>query len=374
MVAPMLKKLLLTMIASIGLFVTSLQAQEVPSYWPYQGILFDVNGAPLEGSVNLTMKVYESVDALDALWEGTLNNVGVRNGTFSIDLGTVGGDQLKQAIEQVQAKYIGITVNEGIELSPRTRIGSMPYATLAGNALKLGGQSVDQFVTETELQTFGDNFQGGLSTDDVNALIDARGYLNTAAINALIDDRNYINSNEVDRRINAAINAVNTNVANLQTNLTNLQTTVQNLQNQINTLLNQGSSAFILGLSATATNGWIQFNNEQGVRAAGEMCKSSYPNEAGAHYCSLAEVQEALSINQYDASINGVATWVYSTATPGADTNYCQSLLYLSGHAAVGTTMTIDTASNSTSGGNGIRLSYDTTANCANANRVLCCR
>ena len=102
MVVQMLKKILVTMIAITGLFVSSVQAQDVPSYWPYQGILFDVNGAPLEGSVNLTIKVYETVDAVTAMWEGTLNDIGVRNGTFSVDLGTVGGDQLKQAIEQVQ--------------------------------------------------------------------------------------------------------------------------------------------------------------------------------------------------------------------------------------------------------------------------------
>ena len=46
----------------------------------------------------------------------------VRGGSFSVDLGQLGGDELRQLIEQTQAQYIGITVNNGVEMSPRTRM------------------------------------------------------------------------------------------------------------------------------------------------------------------------------------------------------------------------------------------------------------
>jgi hypothetical protein len=373
MVVHMLNKLLMTLIASTGLFIASAAAQGVPDLMPYQGFLHDADGAPVSGNVSVTFKLYEEQLANTPVWEETVDNIIVSNGAFSVELGgiTVG---LKDYLYTGRAQYIGLSINNGPELSPRTRLGALPYAYLSYNATKLEGLNATDFVTETELSTFADNFQGGLSADDVNTLIDDRGYLNTAAINALIDARNYINSDEIDRRINDAITAVNVNVGTLQTDLTDLQTTVQNLQDQLNNLVNQGQSAHILGASVTATNGWIQFNNQQGVRAAGEMCKSSYPNEPTAHYCSLSEVQEALSVNQYNPNINGVPTWVYSTATPSDDNSYCQSLLYFSGHGAVGTSLTISTESNSVSGGNGIRLSYDTTEACSNSRNVLCCR
>ena len=268
-------------------------------------------------------------------------------------------------------------------------MGTLPYAFLAYNAKKFDGYAVEDFVTETELQTFADNFQGGLSAD-VNGLIDARGYLNTDAINALINDRNYVNSDEIDQRIATAIGQVNTTVGTLQTqvgnletqvgqletNVTNLQTALTDLQNQFNAFQAQGNSAFILGVSNTASNGWFQYGNEQGVRAAGEMCKDSFPNDASAHFCSLSEVQQALSVGNYDNSINGVNTWIYTTVPRDNDgrKSYCQSFLYNSGHAASGTSLTIDTARASVSGGNGIQLTYTSDLACTQERKVLCCR
>ena len=163
-----------------------------------------------------------------------------------------------------------------------------------------------------------------------------------------------------------------------------LETTVTDLQNQVNTLdgvvdnlpnvLN--ASAFILGVSDTASNGWFRYNNQQGVRAAGEMCKDSYPNHPNAHYCSLSEVQQALSVGNYDNSINNVDTWIYTTVPRDNDgfKSYCQSLLYLSGHAASGTSLTIKTDFPSVSGGSGIQLVYTNNLSCGNERKILCCR
>jgi len=447
-------------------------AQNVPSYWPYQGLLFDVNGDPIDGRVNLSVKVYAAIDDVNALWIGSLSDASVRNGTFSIDLGTVGGEQLKGIIERGEAQFIGITVNDGIELTPRTRIGSLPYATLAGNAFMLNGQRVEQFVDQQAMDDLNDRING-VETTANGAQTAAEAAQNTAngvqtAAEAAQNTANGAQTaaeaaqntaNGAQTAAEAAQNTANgaqtaaeaaQNIANgaqtateaaqntangaqaaaeaaqttangaqtaaeaaqttadgaqtaaeaaqttadgaqtaaeaAQNNVTELQnkvdtledtvdellTTVQTLQNQLATVVAQ-NSAFILGVSNTTTNGWIRFNDQQGVRAAGEMCKSSFANEPTAHYCSLAEVQEALSVNNYDQSIDGVATWVYSTATPG-DNSYCQSMLYFSGHAAVGTSLVVNTTDSSVSGGNGIRLVYNSSDSCSNSRRILCCR
>ena len=122
------------------------------------------------------------------------------------------------------------------------------------------------------------------------------------------------------------------------------------------------------------------FGNHQGVRAAGEMCKVSYSNDATAHYCSPGEVQAALSVGNYNAaSINGVKTWMYPTwiKTGGSftgDNEFCQSLLYNSGHVATGTSMIILTETASTSSGTGVRIVFNASEGCGNSMPVLCCR
>ena len=385
----MLKNLMITLLASFGLFIASSSAQAVPELMPYQGFLNDGSGQAISGSVSITFNLYEEQLAPSAVWTETVDNVSVSQGAFSVNLGEVTAG-LKDYIYTGRAQYIGISINAGPELSPRTKLGTLPYAFLAYNAKKLDGYAVEDFVTDNELQTFSENLQVGLDADDVNGLIDARGYLDTNAINALIDGRNYVNSDEINQRINNAIDQVNTTigalqtqvnglqtqVGNLENNVSNLQTNLTNLQNQFNTLQAQGNAAFILGVSDTASNGWFQYNNEQGVRAAGEMCKDSYPNDASAHFCSLSEIQQALSVGSYDNSISGVNTWVYTTVPRDNDgfKSYCQSFLYNSGHAASGTSLTINTAQASVSGGNGIQLSYTSHLACTQERKVLCCR
>ncbi|MAD60960.1 MAG: hypothetical protein CMH49_05535, partial [Myxococcales bacterium] len=189
--------------------------------------------------------------------------------------------------------------------------------------------------------------------------------------------------NSADNAQNSANDANTLAQANTQAH-TQLVNTVADIQNQLNTLdgvvddlPNQlSTAAFVLGVSNTTSNGWFQYDNKQGVRAAGEMCKDSFPNDSNAHFCSLSEIQQALSVGNFNNSINNVNTWVY-TAVP-RDTNgfksYCQSFLYNSGHAASGTSLTISTAAASISGGNGIQLTYTSDLACSQQRKILCCR
>ncbi len=526
---------------------TQAHAQGLPTYWPYQGFLFDANGQAVEGNVNLRVRIYDSLNSNTPLWEANANNVGVRGGSFSVDLGQLGGTELKQLIEQTQAQFIGITVNNGIEMSPRTRIGSLPYATLAGNALTLNGLGSDDFVSQDNLNTLSEQVntiqetaqtaqesaqniedsvqaaqntangaqeaaqaaqntangaqeaaqaaqntangaqeaaqaaqntangaqeaaqaaqntanqaqeaaQAALNEAAARLLIESYEYLNadqtTVLVNNLINGLGHLNATQVSQLITDAlsnldvvssqsfqthveteaeartalrtelsgqINALSQRIDQIQTTLEQLQQaintaneataaaqttateanelaranaiahgtlsdTVSDIQTQldtldgvVNNLPNQGgSSAFILGVSNTASNGWFQYGNHQGVRAAGEMCKDSFPNDANAHFCSLGEVQEALSVGNFNNSINNVNTWIYTTVPRDNDSRktYCQSFLYNSGHAASGTSLTIRTAAASVSGGNGIQMEYTNDLACTQQRKVLCCR
>ena len=376
-------------------FTTHADAQgSIPEYMPYQGFVSDTSGAPVNGSVNLTFKLYEDLVSTTPLWEESADNVAVVSGAFATDLGGTTPD-LRNYLYSGQARYIGVSVNGGPELSPRTRLGSLPYAFLSYNALRFDGHPVADFVTQEQFNEFTLTVTGGLSADDVNGLIDARGYLNQAAItalvNGLIDDRGYLTEAEVNQRITNATNQINTTISELEDRVDGLQTTINTLQGTVNNLqtlvqnsINQAGVPFILGVSNTSDNGWFQFTDGngvsyQGVRAAGESCKASYPNDANAHYCSMSEIQTALSVGSYNAGINGQETWMYpswikSNGGFEGDNDFCQSLLYHSGHAAVGSSLTILTDVASTSGGSGIRLTFNDNKGCDNSLPVLCCR
>ena len=123
---------------------SSLFAQGVSEYIPYQGFLYESSGMPLNSTVNLTFKLYADTTSPTPLWEETIPNVSVQNGSFSVYLG-----QLNQGIRTYftsgEAHYISIAV-DGSEFLQRQRFGSQPFAFLAYNSLRLDGKSADDFA------------------------------------------------------------------------------------------------------------------------------------------------------------------------------------------------------------------------------------
>jgi hypothetical protein len=389
--------------ALITTFGALVQAQGVPSVMPYQGFLSDGTGAPVTGAVSITFKLYEELLSNEYIWEESIDNVSVSAGAFAVNLGASSAN-LRDYVYTGRAQYVGVSIDGGPELSPRTQLGALPYAFLAYNASRLEGRAAADFVTQAEFAIFQNTVTGGLSADEVNALIDARSYLNADGVNALIDTRGYLNAaaitnlvnslidqrgyltgDEINALINTATTAINIRIDGLQGDITTLQTDVTTLQAQVTTLLttvqglqNQGSSApFILGLSANASSGHFQNGNHQGIRGAGALCQASYPNDATAHYCSMGEVQGALSLGNHDATIDGVETWMFSKwfKDNGADNGFCHSFLYGSAHIGVtGSTMTIDLAVAGGANGTGTRMTFNDSRNCGTAFKILCCR
>lgn len=409
----------LTLTASMIVMNTAdVMAQGIPSVMPYQGFLQDAQGAPVDGSVSITVKLYEESLAGAPIWEETIAGAQVQGGAFSLNLGEV-STNLSEYLYTGRARYVGVSVNNGPELTPRTKIGSLPYAFMAYNAYRFDGRPASDFVTQEQLT---EAVGVGLSADDVNDLIDARGYLNTVAIEALIDGRSYLNeeaiealidnrgylteaaiitlitqmisdgdylsAEEIDQRIETAVEVVDARVTEVNGELTQLEQTVTALTERIEALEAQiaagvGGLPFILGPSNTTGDGWFRFtaNNQdyQGLRAAGEACKASYPNDSTAHLCSLSEVQSAISVGNYTANVNNVEVWLGPTWSKNnegfvGDNDFCQSFLYNSAHAADGTTLRILTEANGSGNGVGVRLVFNDERACDANLRVLCCR
>lgn len=119
-------------------------AESAPDYVNYQGKLTDAKGAPLAtGDYILEFNIYSHPDALEAdklawgpqVFDGakTLGHgttVSLVNGFFNVILGPkdTANRSLKDAFVAGESRYLGIKVNNGIEITPRMRILSAPYA------------------------------------------------------------------------------------------------------------------------------------------------------------------------------------------------------------------------------------------------------
>jgi len=109
----------------------------VPSTVGFEGFLADAGGQPLpNGTYTLTFRAYDVATGGSVLWTEQQNSVQVTNGLYSVVLGasvpftsnTFSGN-----------RWVGVTVNTGTEISPRTQVSSVPFALNAESANKIGG-------------------------------------------------------------------------------------------------------------------------------------------------------------------------------------------------------------------------------------------
>ncbi|MEM7798394.1 MAG: hypothetical protein AAF633_04310, partial [Chloroflexota bacterium] len=104
----------------------------VPSDMNYQGILRDGDGNVIEsGEYDLTFNIYASAAAGNPLYTAEKSGVAVRGGRFSTTLSKIPATVF--ALDE--DRFIGVTVGTFAEMVPRERLGSVPYAFQAENAL-----------------------------------------------------------------------------------------------------------------------------------------------------------------------------------------------------------------------------------------------
>ncbi len=141
-----------TIFCSMLLFVTIVMVQaawaQIPEKVSYQGILTDANGVVVDGTVNLTFKLYEAETEGIAVWTETQNGVTVSDGIFNVILGSVGDSGITIPFDRQY--WLGVTVGEQPELTPLIQLTASPYSlnarSVADNAVTsvkiAGGQVV----------------------------------------------------------------------------------------------------------------------------------------------------------------------------------------------------------------------------------------
>lgn len=104
-------------------FISTASA-DIPHLMNYQGKATDKSGAPLNGTYNLTFRIYNSETGGIAKWSETQPNIPISNGIFQVQLGSV--TSLNLPFDE--SYWISIEINSDGEMSPRTRLASVPYA------------------------------------------------------------------------------------------------------------------------------------------------------------------------------------------------------------------------------------------------------
>lgn len=111
---------------------------DVPRFITYQGRLTTAGGAAVaDGNHTVTVKVWRdavSTSPLDLIWNSGAMTVATVDGLFTIRLGEAPQPSINPYDFLDTTRFIGVTVGADPEMSPRMRLGAVPYAWTAGSA------------------------------------------------------------------------------------------------------------------------------------------------------------------------------------------------------------------------------------------------
>ena len=95
----------------------------VPTMMNYQGRLTNSAGSPLDGVYHLTFTIFDAAEGGTAKWTEVHPLVNVNGGLFNVTLGNgTPAAPLVDSVFNLPARWLGIQIDGGAELTPRTRI------------------------------------------------------------------------------------------------------------------------------------------------------------------------------------------------------------------------------------------------------------
>ena len=104
-----------------ALFISIIGIAQVPSTINFQGVLTDSNDDPIEGSFDMTFRIYNAEIDGTLMWEEVHSSVVVTKGLFNVMLGSV----TAMGIEFNSSYYLSVQKGTESELSPRITLTSV---------------------------------------------------------------------------------------------------------------------------------------------------------------------------------------------------------------------------------------------------------
>ena len=173
--APLLTRLTLAAIllgGCGGLLGPRAAIADVPTQVPFQGLLLDAGGTPLNDSVDLDFELFDALVVGNSLWSESHLGVIVVDGVYSVNLGET--TPLTQAVLSGGAAFLEIAVS-GETLVPRQQLLSVPFALVSEDAANLGGVSGGFFSSIVAGFPFDGQEPGNEHPDEGLADIDGDG-------------------------------------------------------------------------------------------------------------------------------------------------------------------------------------------------------
>jgi len=141
------KQILAIFIFVLALVICPIANAQIPEVISYQGILTDSSGAPLTGNYDITVKIYDVDTGGTALWTETHSGVAVSKGVFSVMLGSA--NAFPADLDFSVPYWLGVSINAGSELTPRTQLASVGTAFMAKKVIELPAGMVSAFAMPT---------------------------------------------------------------------------------------------------------------------------------------------------------------------------------------------------------------------------------
>ena len=126
---------MVSVLVAVALMASASALADIPKTINFQGRLADTQGTPLEGTYDVTIRIYDARPSL--LFTEAHPGVAVTDGLFNVLIGsrTVGG--VPAAVFAAAETTVGISVGRDPEMTPRLPLASVPYAYVADAAQSL---------------------------------------------------------------------------------------------------------------------------------------------------------------------------------------------------------------------------------------------
>jgi len=242
------KQIKILLLLTFMLFKLVNIAFAVPMTTSYQGFLLDNNGSPINGNVTIiTFNLYATEVDNQSLWTEIHEDVMVSDGIFNVILGTesaITNDLFSKDL------YLGISIDNGSELSPRKRLTSTIYALRAAVAESVDGENITDHSIDITKFSFADQ-EGNI---EIPGNISANTFIGDGSqLTGIVkkeadpvwttesskywtkDELKRVNSREYSGAFNIGIfdSFLNSNSSNLQDVLDDLDHAISNKQDKI---------------------------------------------------------------------------------------------------------------------------------------------
>jgi len=114
------------MAVGLMLVLCSYSSAQVPQMINYQGKLTNIDGAPLNDTIQMVFTIYADSNGTTSLWTETQSLVVVEKGMFNVLLGST--NPISYSAFDGSTRYLGCKVGDDPEITPRKAIVSIGYA------------------------------------------------------------------------------------------------------------------------------------------------------------------------------------------------------------------------------------------------------